>query len=154
MYLVFAMLCTINIHNTLRDPNQMFFCNNLTIIKLFYIEVKKIMQQLSVNLTIPVPSDSVIISKLELQELKQQQLKGVYWSMKDLEKRINRKNEWIKENILYPSKFKEILDTESGGCVFYPKSRGQTWSFHALKMTEFLDDNFHKIFSDKDYLAS
>ncbi len=49
--------------------------------------------------------------------------------MKDLEKRINRKSEWIKENILYPTKFKKILDTKSGGFVFYPRSKGQTWSF-------------------------
>ncbi|WP_281998855.1 DUF771 domain-containing protein [Priestia flexa] len=54
-------------------------------------------QSLSVNLTIPIPSDSVIISKVELQELKKQQLSGVYWTMKDLELRINRKHEWIKD---------------------------------------------------------
>ncbi|MFA9459001.1 DUF771 domain-containing protein [Halalkalibacter sp. AB-rgal2] len=105
------------------------------------------MQQLSVNLTIPIPSDSVLISKVELEELKQKQLAGVYWSMKDLEVRINKKHEWIKENILYPTKFREQLDVESGGFVFYPKSKGQTWSFHATKMAEFLENNFHRIFS-------
>lgn len=103
-------------------------------------------QQLSVQLTIPIPEDSVIISKVELQELKRNELAGVYWSMKDLEKRINRKSEWIKENILYPSRFRKILDAENGGFVFYPKSKGQTWSFQASKMTEFLDKNFHLIF--------
>lgn len=88
--------------------------------------VEEEMQQLSVTLTIPVPTDSVLISKVELEELKQAQLTGVYWSMKDLEKRINRKNEWIKEIILYPSEFRKILDVESVGFVFYPKSKGQT----------------------------
>jgi phage pi2 protein 07 len=67
--------------------------------------------------------------------------------MKDLEKRINRKNEWIKENILYPTKFRKILDVENGGFVFYPKSKGQNWSFHASKMADFLDKNFHMIFT-------
>lgn len=105
------------------------------------------MQQLSVTLTIPVPADSVLISKVELEELKQAQLTGVYWSMKDLEKRINRKNEWIKENILYPSEFRKILDVESGGFVFYPRSKGQTWSFQASKMSEFLEKHFKDIFS-------
>lgn len=105
------------------------------------------MQQLSVNLTIPIPSDSVLITKIELEELKQQQLTGVYWSMKDLEARINRKHEWIKENILYPSKFRKLLDVEYGGFVFYPKTKGQTWSFQATKMAEFLEKNFHRIFS-------
>jgi phage pi2 protein 07 len=104
-------------------------------------------QNLSVNLTIPIPSDSVLVSKIELQELKKKELLGVYWSMKDLEVKVNRKNEWIKENILYPPKFRNILDVEKGGFVFYPSSKGQTWSFHALKMTEFLDKNFHRIFS-------
>jgi phage pi2 protein 07 len=106
------------------------------------------MQQLSVNLTIPIPSDSVLVSKVELQELKQQQLKGVYWSMKDLEVRINRKHEWIKENILYPKKFRTLLDVEYGGFVYYPRTKGQTWCFQATKMAEFLEGNFHQIFSN------
>lgn len=105
-------------------------------------------QQLSVNLTIPIPSDSVLVSKVELQELKQQQLVGVYWSMKDLEARINRKHEWIKENILYPPKFRKILDVDNGGFVFYPKTKGQTWSFQASKMADFLENNFPRIFSN------
>lgn len=107
------------------------------------------MQQLSVNLTIPIPSESILISKVELEELKQSQLIGVYWSMKDLEKRINYKSEWIKENILYPTKFRKILDVEYGGFVFYPKSKGQTWSFKASEMASFLDKHFQAIFKNK-----
>lgn len=103
-------------------------------------------QSLNVELSIPIPADKVLISKVELEELKQQELAGVYWNMKDLEKRINKKCEWIKENILYPSHFRKILDSENGGFVFYPKSQGQTWSFHAKRMAKFLDDNFHLIF--------
>ncbi|WP_200416314.1 DUF771 domain-containing protein [Virgibacillus salexigens] len=104
-------------------------------------------QQLDVSLSIPIPEDSVLISKIELQELKNEKLSGVYWNMKELEKRINRKSEWIKENILYPSKFRKILDSENGGFVFYPKSKGQTWSFQANKMAEFLDKHFNQIFT-------
>ncbi len=104
-------------------------------------------QALSVNINIPIPADSVIIFKIELQELKKFPLAGVYWSMKDLEKRVNRKSEWIKENILYPTRFKKILDAENGGFVFYPKSKGQTWSFQASKMAKFLDENFDRIFA-------
>ncbi|MRG86700.1 DUF771 domain-containing protein [Salinibacillus xinjiangensis] len=105
-------------------------------------------QKLSANVIIQIPSDSVLISKVELQELRQQQLTGVYWSMKDLEKRINHKNEWIKENILYPSKFRKILDVQNGGFVKYPESKGDKWSFQSSKMAKFLDDNFHEIFKD------
>jgi len=46
-------------------------------------------QLLSVNLNIPIPPDTVIISKIELQELNKLQLTGVYWSMKDLEERVS-----------------------------------------------------------------
>lgn len=104
-------------------------------------------QQLSVNLTIPVPNESVIISKIELEELKNAQLRGVYWSMKDIEKRVNKKQQWIKQNILYPSKFRKILDINDGGFVYYPKSQGETWSFKASEMARFLENHFNDIFS-------
>ncbi|MBP3953625.1 DUF771 domain-containing protein [Bacillus suaedae] len=105
------------------------------------------MQRLNVSLTIDIPEEYVLITKLEFEELKSKELSGVYWNMKDLELRVNRKQEWIKENVLYPIRFRRILDSENGGFVFYPRSKGQTWSFQASKMAEFLDDNFVQIFS-------
>lgn len=104
-------------------------------------------QKLNVQLEILLPQDSVVINKVVLEELQKQSIAGVYWTMKDLEKRINRKSEWIKENILYPSKFRTQLDVECGGFVFYPNRKGQTWLFHALRTSEFLDKNFQQIFS-------
>lgn len=104
-------------------------------------------QTLNIELTIPIPEDKILISKIELQELKQNQLSGVYWNMKDLEQRTGKKHEWIKENILYPTRFRKILDSDHGGFVFYPKTKGQTWSFQAKKMAEFLDRHFSDIFS-------
>ncbi|MGD6845192.1 DUF771 domain-containing protein [Bacillus infantis] len=104
------------------------------------------MQQFKVCLSIPIPQDSILISKVEWEELKKHELMGVYWNMKDLEARVNRKSEWIKENVLYPTRFRKLLDSESGGFVFYPKSKGQTWAFQANKMAAFLDDNFQGIF--------
>jgi len=110
------------------------------------------MQYLNVQLSIPVPAESIIISKAELEELKKSELSGVYWSMKDIEKRINKKSEWIKEHILYPARFREILDCEKGGFVYYPKVQGQTWSFQASKMAKSLDNNFNEIFSAKNVI--
>ena len=104
------------------------------------------MQQLQVNLTIPIPADSVLITKVQLEEFKRLELTGVYWTMRDLEQRINKKHEWIKENILYPSRFKKILDVQNGGFVYYPSGKGQTWSFQAVKMSQFLDKYFNQIF--------
>lgn len=99
-------------------------------------------QQLNVELSIPIPSDKVLVSKIELEELKQQSLSGVYWNMKDLSERINKSDRWIKDNILYNPRFKPELEK----FVYYPQNQGQTWSFHAKEMAKFLDDNFKKIF--------
>lgn len=104
------------------------------------------MQQLNVSLSVPIPDDQVLINKVELQELKQQSLSGQYWTMKDLEQRINKSDRWIKENILYPTRFREKLDIKNGGFVFYPERQGQTWSFQAKEMAAFLDKNFGRIF--------
>lgn len=106
------------------------------------------MQQLSVSLTIPIPEDSVLISKVELQQLQQNELHGVFWNMRDLETRTGRKQGWLKENILYPEKFRKQLDVENGGFVLYPQASGQPWVFQASKMADFLDKNFHRIFQE------
>lgn len=107
------------------------------------------MQQLEVNLTIPIPVDSVLIKKVELEELEQEKLTGVFWNMKDLEKRTNKKQEWLKDNLLYVPKFKESLDVKNGGFVYYPSKSGEKWSFQATKMAAFLDQNFHLIFGGR-----
>lgn len=105
------------------------------------------MQQLNVNLSIPVPEDYVIISKVEFEELKQQKLNGVYWNMKDLKAKVNKKSsQWIEENILYSTRFRKMLDYKNGGFVFYPEGKGREWSFHALRMAQFLDKYFSDIF--------
>lgn len=92
------------------------------------------MQKLNVDLTIQIPEENVLVKKVELEELKQQSLSGVYWNMKDLEQRTGKKVDWIKENILYPTRFKKILDVENSGFVYYPKKQGQTWAFQASKI--------------------
>lgn len=106
------------------------------------------MQQLSTNITITIPEEFVLIKKIELEELKEESLMGMYWSMQDLERKTNKKCEWIKENILYPSKFRKILDIKNEGFVFYPEKRGQTWSFQARLMANFLDKHFGDIFTN------
>lgn len=104
-------------------------------------------QQLNVTLLIPIPEDMILIKKVEYEELKAQSLPGQYWTMKDLEKHIGKEWRWIKDNILYPSEFRKILDVQNGGFVYYPKGRGKSWIFLASKMSRFLEDNFHTIFT-------
>lgn len=107
------------------------------------------MQQLNVNLTIPIPNDYVMISKVELQELENHSLVGLYWTMKDLEKRTGRKIEWLKSNLLFVPQFRKVLDVNYGGFVYYPQAKGQAWSFQAQRMAHFLEDNFQKIFKEE-----
>lgn len=107
-------------------------------------------QQLKAEITIPIPSEFVLVSKVEYEQLKQNELSGVWWSMKDLEKRIGKKQEWIKENILYPTRFRRMLDIENGGFVYYPERKGQTWAFLATKMSEFLEKHFADIWKGGD----
>ncbi|HJA42158.1 MAG TPA: DUF771 domain-containing protein [Firmicutes bacterium] len=107
------------------------------------------MQTLDVSLSIPIPSNMVLITRTHYEELKDEQLHGVYWSMKDLENRTGKKQLWLKENILFQPRFKKILDSKSGGFVHYPQSSGQPWTFHAKKMADFLDKNFNEIFAGK-----
>lgn len=106
-------------------------------------------QQLNVSIAIPIPEDMVLIKRVEFEELQREQLNGVYWTMKDLEKRLNKKHEWIKENILYPTKFRKVLDVKNGGPVYYPEVNGEKWAFHATKTAQFLEDNFYSIFGSQ-----
>lgn len=100
------------------------------------------MQQLQVNLTIPIPEGYVLITKVEYEELQQEKLRGHYWSMEDLEKRTGKKRLWLKTNLLFIPRFKEELEK----FVHYPIAQEDEWSFHATKMVNFLDENFHLIF--------
>lgn len=106
------------------------------------------MQQLDVHISIPIPDDKVLVNKVEWEELKRKSLTGRWWNMKDLEHRVGRKHEWIKDNILYPPEFREILDVNNGGFVYYPENQGQAWAFQATKMAEFLEEYFGEIFTN------
>lgn len=110
------------------------------------------MSVIKANVSIPIPEDMILIERSEFERYQKESLKGVWWSMKDLEQRVKRKHEWIKENILYPSQFKEILDVKNGGFVYYPENQGQAWAFQASKMAEFLEEYFGDIFTNNRQL--
>lgn len=91
------------------------------------------MQQLEVSLSIPIPAESVLISRVQLEEFKRQELTGMYWSMKDMEKRTSRGQVWLRENLLFPPQFKKELDSENGGCVFLSESERPELEFPSCK---------------------
>lgn len=53
-------------------------------------------QHLNVTLSIPIPEDMVLIKKVELEELQQDKLIGIYWTMSNLEKRIGKNKRGLK----------------------------------------------------------
>jgi phage pi2 protein 07 len=105
------------------------------------------LQSFDLQLSISLPENLVVIERVEYEKFLNQDLKGQWWSMKDLEERTNKKIEWLKENVLYVKRFKEVLDVNQGGFVYYPQGRGQCWSFQATRMSEFLEKNFASIYS-------
>ncbi len=107
-------------------------------------------QKLNLNLLITIPETYIIIDKMDFEELKKAELLGVYWSMSDLENRMGRKKDWIKQHLLYNPHFKSKLDVTNGGFVYYPNKKGEPWSFHASKMANFLDENFKLIFNTNE----
>ena len=48
------------------------------------------MQKLNVELSVEIPAEYVLITKVEYEELKSNELRSVYWNMKELEKRTGR----------------------------------------------------------------
>ena len=95
---------------------------------------------------VQIPNHLVLISKVELQELKDKaeefDNQKVWGTMKWLEDQTNRRYNWLKPNILYP--WRELLENEIG-CVHYPNGQGDKWTFEKEKMLLFLKDNFSEI---------
>lgn len=106
------------------------------------------MQQLKIQANILIPEEYCIIKKCELELLKAKTEEKTIWNMHDLEKRLSKRNEWIKEKLLYNPLFKNQLDSFNGGPVFYPTSRGESWAFLALEMQQFIETHFHTIFTN------
>lgn len=100
-------------------------------------------QILNINMTlhIQIPSEYVLITKEEYENLKHHELLGHTWDMNDVRARLNNvDSRWIKEHILYPNR--EVLAVENGGFVLYPKASGSKWKFGALKMANYLENHW------------
>lgn len=97
-----------------------------------------------IEVKIPIPAGWVLIREEENEKLLQERLLGRQWKMKDVEKVIGKDARWIRDKILYP--YRDELDVSKGGFISYPKTTGQPWSFGALKMAHWLEENQHVIF--------
>lgn len=97
----------------------------------------------TLDITVSIPSDYVLIKRTEWDEAVSQKLVGRQWTMKDLEAHTNRSNNWLKENVLYP--YRNELDIAQGGFVRYPVVTGKPWRFSALDMANWLEENKRRV---------
>lgn len=106
------------------------------------------MQTLEINtpIQIVVPSEFKIVEAAEYEELKNRDLMGKTWSIKDLQERLQMNHpDTVKEKVLYP--FRDELDVSKGGFVRYPKVQGKKWAIQASKMSEWLEKNWNKVYN-------
>ncbi|AJD91573.1 hypothetical protein JMA_22560 [Jeotgalibacillus malaysiensis] len=103
-------------------------------------------QKFKIELSIEVPDHLVVIEKVELKRLQDQELKGLWWSLKDLEDRTSKKRNWLEDNILFSPKFREKIDVKNGGFVYYPQKKGEKWTFLASGAADFLEKHFSDIY--------
>lgn len=103
------------------------------------------LQQLNVQATVTIPPEFVVIEKVEYDRLTKSDEVGTWWGMQDLISRTNRKEKWLKENILENARYKSKIDIENGGFVKYPSGGKSGYLFLATKTKQFLEDNFAEI---------
>lgn|SRR5699024_2371302 len=102
-------------------------------------------QTIEAKISVPIPTGYVLVKESKLVELESNEVKGYWWSLNDVLKRINRGKTWFNDNVLNHPKWRHTIDIENGGFVYYPANQGDKYSFLPSKTIEFLEDNFSKI---------
>ncbi len=99
-----------------------------------------------ISMSVPIPNDFRVISDSEYQALKESELKGKAWGMKDLRGWLNGKSvDWIKENILFNPRFAdEIGQMEKAKLIIRSKGSGNPWRFKAQAMQNFLEKHWQE----------
>ncbi|SBO16277.1 DUF771 domain-containing protein [Carnobacterium divergens] len=110
-------------------------------------------QILEVSVPIQIPENFVLVEKNEYQKLKENELLGSTWDMKDLRSKLkNMSSSSIKSKLLYPNQ--KLLDVKNGGFVKYPSGRGSDWRFGALKMANYIEENWSELMTKEDAISS
>ncbi|MFK4796255.1 DUF771 domain-containing protein [Lactococcus petauri] len=101
-------------------------------------------QMLSAQVTLVIPTNKVLVDKVEYQELKKKEFDG-WVGMKEFVAKSNRSAPTISKLLKRPELIK-TLSVENGGWVYYPKE-GSHWSFHYKEMMEFINKEFYNKYS-------
>lgn len=101
----------------------------------------------TLNAQIQIPSDLVLITKVEYEELLKKETLGQFISLKKLCEHIGASPNYVKENILLNPRFKKEMQE----MVHFPTSQGDKWFIHRDKMFKFLDQQSVKVFLKRKY---
>lgn len=97
------------------------------------------MQTLDVK--IPIPDTHVIIPKEVYEDLRDQELTGQYYTLKDLSNLTGKSRTWLYENLLdNPHRMDQMKEF-----THFPQGSGDKWLFKATELRKFLESNFLNI---------
>lgn len=107
-------------------------------------------QSIKAEVTIAIPDDKVLVEEAYIEELEEQvQLKKLNWYWNDVKELTGLSDYKLRLILRYP-KFRRILNSENGGCVYYPP-QGGSFSFEPERFRKFYKDYFdeiHKLFKN------
>ena len=92
-----------------------------------------------------IPVKYILMSKAEFKQKVVDPFAGVVWDLKTVAKRMNRTPNWVRQQILYIPRFKEMLATKNGGPVSYSNGSGSNWRFEPHRWCDFIEDHYHEI---------
>lgn len=93
------------------------------------------------QLTVEIPDEYVLITKVEYEELQKLADKGNCWeSLAWFKQQVGIKHpDTLKTKILYP--YREELER----FVRYPSQKGEPWKFHKNLTMQWIENNFDKV---------
>jgi len=97
------------------------------------------------QLTVEIPDEYVLITKVEYEELQKLAAKGNSWeSLAWFKQETGIKHpDTLKTMILYP--YREELER----FVRYPSGKGEPWKFHKNLTMQWIENNFDKVVGRK-----
>ncbi|UEX89720.1 DUF771 domain-containing protein [Staphylococcus ratti] len=98
------------------------------------------MQQ-TLKVSIAIPETHVMLTLDEFKEYKKLELKGKYFTLNQLAKRINRSEEWIKKHVIDNPRNRRQIESFSK----FSTGKGTGYMFHAEKILDWLDNHFEDV---------
>lgn len=95
----------------------------------------------SLEVKISIPESHVLITVDEYEELKEKELTGKYYTIKDLVNLTGKSESWLYDNLLNnPYRRRDIKSF-----THYPNGKGDRWLFKATALRNYLENEFLEI---------